>query len=184
MTLRPNEVTFFAALFDYHMGVRGHTNLTLSEAIRAPTDFDRRSFGFWRVGKTKPQQRKSLALLRKVEDNFGLPEGYFARSLLLGRSPSRQNTAQVNPSQQRAFRWHLPEDFDERSPDERQEILSWVSANVLPCTTEYGKYQKQFTRNPFAVVFPELVSLVEARYPRRRQALLKEWRESEGIPEQ
>jgi hypothetical protein len=50
----------------------------------------------------------------------------------------------------------MPDDFDFRSDEQRQEIMTWISSNVLPCATAFGKYQSKNSRTKFAVVFPSL----------------------------
>jgi hypothetical protein len=50
----------------------------------------------------------------------------------------------------------MPHDFDFRPETERREIMEWISANILSCSTAFGRYQSKVGRAKFAVVFPSL----------------------------
>jgi hypothetical protein len=54
------------------------------------------------------------------------------------------------------IRWHIPPDFDSRSEAERQQIIDWLRANILPGNTEYGQYVHQAAHLKYALVFPTL----------------------------
>src|SRR5579864_9212652 len=98
--MRQNALTHFAALFDYQMAVRGYETATLANDVRPPRNFDKRSFRYWRIGKTFPTQRLSLDVLSRVEEHLRLPSSYFSNAIVLRKSASRQIILKANASQQ------------------------------------------------------------------------------------
>ena len=147
----------FAIVFDTLIAVHGHTAGSLLKAIgKRPNHLNVEAIRSWRTGGTFPRIRKYRDILEKIEDKFQMPRGRLAnlsggRSSLYYRALKRLNVAAVQ-----LVRWHTPDDFDLRSEKEREEIITWISANILPCSTAFGKYQSKSAKTKFAVVFPSL----------------------------
>lgn len=77
-----------------------------------------------------------VAIVQKLEDLCRVRPGFLVEKLVL---PDRARSAKVemSASHRRRFAYHLPEDFEQRSPAEQSEILSWASNNILsPGTKE------------------------------------------------
>lgn len=70
-----------------------------------------------------------------------------ARRLLSGQASQprprafRAPVAGVTPSERRRIFWHRPEDFDNRSPTEREEILTWIREVIISGSTDYRRFQ-------------------------------------------
>jgi hypothetical protein len=157
------RLSHLAVTLDCLMASHGRSARSLTAAIDPTSDCaSRRSLLAWRNAQWLPQMRQSLQLLQKIEEHFGLAEGYLTK-LALPQSPTADALRLLNSGRQTVLRQHLPSDFDIRPLVERTEILAWVSANILPCNTDYGKYQSRASQNHYTVVFPTLPRLVGGR---------------------
>jgi len=97
-------------------------------------------------------------MLTRIERRYQLPAGYFRAKL-----PNRAHAARghrkledVSPSERRRLAWHLPDDFDRRSPTERAEIVAWIRRVIIAGSTEYRRFQAQALKQRYALRFPEL----------------------------
>jgi hypothetical protein len=147
----------FAVVLDMHMAASGHTEASLLTAVHEkPCHNAIYALRNWRTGQTRPRVGKYLDLLEKVEKHFGQPEGRLAYMVGIRGTKLYRSIKNAYATHLQTVRWHLPDDFDQRSEAERREILSWISRNILPGSTEYGKYQSSNSRTKFSVVFPTL----------------------------
>jgi hypothetical protein len=78
----------------------------------------------------------SMAILGRIARRSRLPAGHF-KALLphpgRGGRPSAPEGCQRLEA--RRLAWHLPDDFGNRSPAHRNEILEWVRTNIIAGTT-------------------------------------------------
>jgi hypothetical protein len=155
--MRNRKLNRFAVALDICMAASGHSASSLLAAVqKEPHDNTVYAMQCWRRGKTRPRVNKHLDIVDKIEQFFELPEGRL--TYLVGlRSTKQYRKAKHTYSQLlHIVRWHLPDDYDQRSEAERREILSWISRNVLPGSTDFGKYQSEYSKDKFSVVFPSL----------------------------
>ena len=117
----------------------------------------------WKTGRSTPNRASAFTLLSRVESRYGLKEGYFSQSLAKPEDPTETEIRRINRAWRGAVRWHLPANFNELDTDKRQEIVNWISENVLGSNSRFGKYQSIVTRNAFSIVFPEIKSLKRNR---------------------
>ena len=105
-----------------------------------------------------------------MKKKYDLPDGHFiakrpslrrpralaAQSALMqsGRAQLINGADGIN---RRAYKWHLPEDYDARPSRERAEIRSWIMNNVLSGATEYGKFCQLKYQVRYAVRFSDLM---------------------------
>ncbi len=153
-----DPVAFHEALA-LHMARHGETAGRLLKAIVGPDDrTDRKTIAQWAAGIKTPRTVASLDMLARIERRYQLPVGYFRAKL-----PNRAHAARghcrlegISPSERRRLAWHLPDDFDSRTPAERAEIVEWVRRVVLTGSTEYRRFQAQALKHRYALRFPEL----------------------------
>ena len=142
MPLRKPSHKIFAKKLSALMKVHGDTHITLRNSIlKEDESHSPDIIANWAAGKTVPRTPSSFALLRKVEQKYQLTENYF-RAILLPELPSDLAIKSVPACERHLVRWHLPKDFDELGPEERQEIMGWMRVNVLGGSTSFGKYLK------------------------------------------
>jgi hypothetical protein len=160
-------VASFHKALNSHMQRCGDTPKPLiAAAILAGLKIHEQSILGWLRSKNAPRSHKSFAFLKWLEWRYGLPEDYF-RTKLCGPPNGHLNVALRRRSghARSQLRYHLPDDFEQRSPEDRQEVIRWIEQNILPCSTDYGKYLKKVCNEPFALRFPEII----AKGPRRRE---------------
>lgn len=141
------------------MARHGETAGRLLKAIVGPDDrTDRKTIAQWTAGIKTPRTVASLDMLARIERRYQLPIGYFRAKL-----PNRTHAARghrklegIVPSERRRLAWHLPDDFDSRTPAERAEIVEWVRRVVITGSTEYRRFQAQALKHRYALRFPEL----------------------------
>jgi len=131
----------------------------LRRAIVKPDEnFDHKTFVSWLNGTRAPRSVTSFEVLGRIEKRYRLPQGYFKAKLA---HPSRAATGHrptdITPSQRRRLAWHLPDNFDRRSPKEREEILEWVQRVIISGGTDYRRFQALALRNRYAVRFPGIL---------------------------
>jgi hypothetical protein len=96
-------------------------------------------------------------MLRRIEQRYGLPLGYFKSKLPNpARAPSGLNLNGISKAMQRRLAWHLPDDFSSRSLTEQTKILDWVQNVVISGATDYRRFQAQAMKLRYAVRFPSL----------------------------
>lgn len=140
----------------YCMGQRGDTVSSLLAAIEIDAS-RRQTVWLWLKGTSAPRHHKSFRLLALVEKRYKLPDRFF-RSQLCGELTARAIvTGKMSAKDKYVADLHLPGDFDERSPEEQEEIISWIKENVLSATTDYGKFLSQTAKDRYAVLFPTVL---------------------------
>jgi hypothetical protein len=60
------------------------------------------------------------------------------------------------PTDRRRLAWHLPDDFESRTPWQRAEILDWIRTQILAGTTQYRRFQAEAMKHRYALKFPAL----------------------------
>jgi len=97
-------------------------------------------------------------MLARIERRYQLPTGYF-RAKLPNRAHAprgHRNLEGISASERRRLAWHLPDDFDRRTPAERAEIVGWIRRVIITGSTEYRRFQAQALKHRYALRFPEL----------------------------
>jgi hypothetical protein len=61
----------------------------------------------------------------------------------------------------------LPRNFNEQPAEKQREILAWISANVMPKSSAFGKWQHRICQARFKLIFPSLDPLFGGRKPLR-----------------
>ncbi len=111
----------------------------------------------WASGLKLPRNIKSMLALTRIEERYGLPDGYFrAKIPSSDRASTRHPLRNVARSEQRRLAWHLPENFSSRSKTEQAEILAWIRTVVISGATEYRRYQSEAAKRIYAIRFPSL----------------------------
>src|SRR5581483_9024855 len=156
-TNKRRKLNRFAIVLDTLLATRRCDEVQLLRAIGKRRDRKTiRTIQNWREGKTRPRTSYYLNVLEKIEAKFSLPVGRLANLSGARASIFYRAVTKLDSARSDLVRWHMPHDFDFRPESERQEIMSWISANVLPCATAFGKYQSKNSKAKFAVVFPTL----------------------------
>jgi transcriptional regulator with XRE-family HTH domain len=152
------EPATFQERLAFHIARHGETYWEMWKALVRPGErFSHSTLSSWLNGKKAPRSIESLNFLARVEERYGLPDGYF-RALLphTGRAMTGFKLRGIAASEQRRLVWHLPDDFNERPLNERREILDWVRDNIISGATEYRNYQRQASKHRYSIRFPEL----------------------------
>jgi hypothetical protein len=154
---RRRKLTRFAVVLDLLMAAHNSSPLNFLRAVGVePTDKISTSLGLWRTGVRRPRIGKYLRVLESIETAFELPRGRLADLVGGCASTYRQAARHLDPTKAQLLRWHTPADFDFRTEREKNEIISWVYANVLPCATDYGRRRSDQSYARFSIVFPTL----------------------------
>ncbi len=153
------EPESFTDALKLHMERHGDTCWHLYRAVsQTDESFDRRTLLTWLQGTKAPRSVSSFEILGRIERRYRLPEGYFKAKLAHpARAATGHRSTDITPSQRRRFAWHLPDDFDRRSPKEREEILEWVQRVIISGGTDYRRFQALALRNRYAVRFPGIL---------------------------
>ncbi|MBZ9892979.1 hypothetical protein LB545_01395 [Mesorhizobium sp. BR1-1-6] len=153
------EPEAFTDALKLHMGRHGDSCWQLRRAIvRADESFDHKTFVSWLKGTKAPRSVASFEILGRIEKRYRLPEGYFKAMLAHpARAVTGHRPTDITPSQRRRLAWHLPDDFDRRTPKEREEILEWVQRVIVSGGTDYRRFQALALRNRYAVRFPGIL---------------------------
>ena len=173
----------FQAELNFQMRKHGDSSKSLAAVIsRIGESGKATTLTDWKTGKHMPRYKLSFVLLERIELYYRLPVGYLSKLIAVPTSALIQAQRQVNPSLRSVFRWHLPSDFEQRSKKEQEEIVTWITSNVLGRATKYGIYQSRVTRDGFAVVFLKFVVRWEAERQRVRCCgMQSEWASSEAM---
>ena len=150
------EPETFPEAFKLHIDRHGDSAWHLHRAVvKSNEPFDHKTFVTWIQGTKAPRSVSSIEILGRIERRYRLPEGYFKAKLAHpARATTGHRPTDVSPSQLRRIAWHLPDDFDRRSPQEREEILQWVQHNIISGGTDYRRFQALALRNRYGVRFP------------------------------
>ena len=155
----------FPAALTTEMKRHGDTSFHLCRAI-AEIDklVDPHSIHKWCSGQSQPRTIQSFEALNRIERRYRLPVGYFkARLAHPGRALTGHRMPEIKRAEARRLAWHLPEDFNLRSREEQDEIMTWVQANIITGATEYRRYQSTAAKVPYAVRFNSLQTKTRRR---------------------
>jgi hypothetical protein len=152
------EPPTLAEALSLHMARHGEAAWRLYQAVvREGEAFDRKTIVTWLDGTRAPRSVESLAVLARIERRYRLPEGYFAAKLPNpARAATGHQVGEIDAAERRRLAWHLPHDFNSRPPEERQAILDWVQRVIVRGATDYRRFQRQATRQRYAIRFPGL----------------------------
>jgi hypothetical protein len=160
---------FHSALND-EMLKHGDTNITLAAAIeRKDFSVDPRLLRTWTTGLETPRHRRSFEVLERIQNHYGLPNDYFANLLAKPDTLLAQAFRTVQSSEKNTLRWHLPRDFNNQPLEKQKEILAWISANVMPKSTTFGKWHHRICQVRFKLMFPSLDPVLGGRNPKGYQ---------------
>jgi len=124
----------------------------------------------WRSGRSAPRALSSMRYLRRIEERYGLPERYFRDRLPHPcRAVFRDAPVVISAAEHRRLAWHLPDDFEDRSLPEQQEILAWVRRIIITGATDYRVFQRQALRQRYALRFPRTL-LAQGIVSKRQRA--------------
>jgi len=143
-----------------HMARHGDSCTRLLKAVLKPGEnLNHKTLSDWRCGTTSPRAVGSLEILGRIEMRYRLPAGYFKAKLPHpARSGIGHKLSGIGTAERRRISWHLPDDYDSRSPAERAEILEWVRRVIVTGSTEYRRYQAKAIKHHFAVQFSNLAA--------------------------
>lgn len=165
-----DEPRSFQEALETQIRRHGETSWQLHDAIAGPGDLlSKTTIPSWRRGTRTPQTIESFDVLRRIEDRYRLPPGYFRDFLVNRPKASQGNIPGVTPAEARRLAWHLPDDFVERSAAEQHEILEWVRRVIISGTTEYRRYQAESSRHRFGLRFESASKRRELAAPPRLQ---------------
>lgn len=160
---RRRTLSHVAAALDFVVAAHGHSSRSLIAALEANSIHGcRASLLAWRNSERVHLRKQGIAFLKQIEKFFDLREDYLT-GLARRQTPTREALGQLNRGRQNVLRWHLPDNFDLRPHDQQSEIIAWVSANVLPGGTDYGRYQSRASQNHYCIVFPTLPRFMGGR---------------------
>jgi hypothetical protein len=149
-----------------HMRRHGDTAYSLHRALAAKgAKLALSTLAIWRRGGKAPQSVESLKVFGLIEDRYRLPEGYFAlKRQRAPRAVRRRPIPGVAPSEMRRLAWHLPDDFEDRSPSAQLEILAWVREVVIAGTTDYRKFQAAALKHRYGFQFAFAATALRDRH--------------------
>lgn len=107
----------------------------------------------WERGETYPHAKTSLLIVKRLEVVFGVPAGTLVSKLPKVRYKAPSSDLALPASLKRRIAPHLPHNFDSRSDDEQEEILSWVAENILSTPKEIyedGRISEPSTQDVFS----------------------------------
>ncbi len=146
----------FHAALDLQIRRHGENSHRLHRAIVVAGGLtDRTTLAAWRRGLKVPQTPASLKVLDIIEHRYQLEAGYLRSRLQRRRALSGLVPPEVQYAESRRLAWHLPDDFDERSAEEQEEILAWVRSTILSGGTAYHRYHSTVSKHRFALRFDE-----------------------------
>jgi len=148
----------FHGALDMQMRRHGEPSHRLHRAVKAAGGLtDRKTISDWRRGHKTPQTPASLKVLSLIEHRYRLPDRYLRGRIARSRAVSGQLPASIPLSETRRLAWHLPDDFQDRSPRQREEILAWVRTNILSGGTAYSRYHSEVSKHRFSLRFDDAV---------------------------
>lgn len=153
------EPESFSEALDLHMRRHQDTCWHLHRAVvRSGEKMDMRTITSWRRGQKVPRTVESLEVLRRIEQRYRLPVGYFRFKLPHpGRSASGHRIRGIGAAERRRLAWHLPDDFAHRPLSEQEKILDWVRTVIITGATEYRRYQAAAMKQRYSIRFPDLL---------------------------
>ncbi|MDR3525607.1 MAG: hypothetical protein P4L66_16065 [Acetobacteraceae bacterium] len=151
--------TEFHKALELQMRRHGDTYWSLHRAIVRPGETVwQKTISTWLQGSKVPRSVDSLEMLQRIEHRYRLPAGYFKNTL---PHPARSARGfdlgdDIAPAERRRLAWHLPDDFNSRTPKQQAEILEWVRRVVISGSTEYRRYQASASKQRYAIRFPDI----------------------------
>ena len=140
----------------YHMRRFGDSYWQLYRAVvRLNETFDNKTLLSWIQGERVPRSVASFHILRRIEQRYGLSEGYLKAKLPhQARSLYGHDLGDISPAERRRISSHLPDDFGSLPFTKREEILDWVRRVIISGSTEYRRYQAAASKQRYAIRFP------------------------------
>ena len=137
------DVDGFADALNLHIRRHGDSVRHLFYAVaKEDKATNHRTLMKWATGELTPRSIQSLEVLARIERRYRLPAGYFKAKLpYLGRARTGHVLEDFTPAERRRLAWHLPDDFNARSPAEQDEILDWVNRVIISGSTDYRAFQ-------------------------------------------
>lgn len=149
-----DEPQDFHAALDLQIRRHGENAHRLHRAIVAAGGLtDRTTLAAWRRGVKAPQTPASLKVLDIIEHRYRLEAGYLRSRLMQPRAWRGHVPPEVRLEESRRLAWHLPDDFDDRSLENQEEILAWVRSTILSGGTAYHRYHSAVSKHRFALRF-------------------------------
>lgn len=114
----------------------GMTVTELARSIVKGSETPHRSkISSWETGawRPEPSSQDEVILISSV---LGVPPGYLLEKMPKDPRQARSYETGLPRSIQRRVAQHLPDDFETRSLEERDVILSWISENILSTPKE------------------------------------------------
>lgn len=154
----------FAEALRLHIQRHGESPTHLYQAVvSAEHAIDLRGFIRWSTGARVPRSIQSLSILTRIERRYRLPNGYFRSKLPHQTRAARGHIlSEASPSERRRLAWHLPDDFNQRSIEEQEEILSWVKKVIITGSTNYRAFQAAAVKTKYSIRFR---SIQKRRHP-------------------
>lgn len=145
----------FAEALRLHLQRYGETPTRLYQAVvSAGHAIDLRGFVRWTTGARVPRSIQSLNILNRIEQRYCLPKGYFRSKLPHQTRAARGHIlSETSPAERRRLAWHLPDDFNQRSIEEQEEILSWIKKVIITGSTEYRAFQAAAVKTKYSIRF-------------------------------
>lgn len=145
----------FAEALRLHIQRHGETPTRLYQAVvSAEHAIDLRGFVRWSTGTRVPRSVQSLNILNRIERRYRLPKGYFRIKLPNQTRAARGHIlSEASSAERRRLAWHLPDDFNQRSIREQEEILSWVKNVIITGSTDYRAFQAAAIKTKYSVRF-------------------------------
>jgi hypothetical protein len=147
--------TFREAL-ELHLRRHGDSYWHLHRCVvQNEESFDRSTILQWLRGSRTPRGVASMQILARIEKRYGLAAGYFKAKLPhQTRSAYGHALEDIGPAERRRVAWHLPDDFNARTPEEQGEILEWVRRVIIRGSTDYRRFQAAAMKQRYAIRFP------------------------------
>jgi hypothetical protein len=153
----------FCEALDLHMKRFDDSCWHLHRAVVRPGELtDMRTIVSWRRGEKSPRNVESFAIVARIECRYRLPSGYFKAKLPHpARAARGHRVADIGAAERRRLAWHLPDDFDQRSAEERETIVEWVRRVIVSGATDYRRFQAAAMKYRYALRFPGLDGLAD-----------------------
>lgn len=129
-------------------------------------NFDRSTILQWLRGSRTPRAVASMQVLARIEKRYRLATGYFKAKLPhQTRSASGHALEDIGPAERRRLAWHLPDDFNARTPEQQGEILEWVRRVIIRGSTDYRRFQAAAMKQRYAIRFSGIAD-TQSEHPR------------------
>lgn len=168
------EPKTFAEALRVQIERHGETPYSLYRFLKsAGFTLDKRAFMRWSTGERIPRSVQSMDILKWIERRYQLTPDYFKARIPNQAVAARgHNLKKISSAERRRLSWHLPDDFNSRTPDEQKEILTWVHKTIISGSTDYRRFHAAAIRTRYAMRFGQL-----RLSPRRSQVRMAEHKE-------